>query len=92
MQFPDDATLIARGKYSTLSKERRDQIDRVQGIAKTIMHLANPLLRDCESQPPEDPKPLKGLQDCLRNAETARNKLLEVCAQMEELKPTAWPE
>lgn len=92
MQYPDDATLVARGKYATLSKERYAQIERVQKIAKTIMHHANPLLQDCQEQPPVDGSHLKALEDCLRNAQNARERIVELCAGMDELKPTAWPQ
>ena len=91
MQFPEEQRLLALGKYYLLRRERRAQIERVQTIAKTIMHLANPLLKDCEEQPPADGVPLKGLQDCIRNAETAREKLIEVCKDMEAIRPEAWP-
>ena len=91
MNFPDDARLIAIGKYSMLGRERYAQIERVQTIAKTIMHLANPLLKDCEQEPPSDGSTLKALQDCVRNAENAREKLIQLCAERATLKNEAWP-
>jgi hypothetical protein len=91
MQFPDDARLIAMGKYSMLGRERRAQVERVQTIAKTIMHLANPLLKDCEEKPPADESTLIKLEECIKNARSARNKLIEVGTQMNELEPEAWP-
>jgi hypothetical protein len=91
MNFPDDARLIAIGKYSMLGRERYAQIERVQTIAKTIMHLANPLLKDCEQEPPDDGTALKALQDCLRNAENARERIISLCAERAALKPEAWP-
>lgn len=91
MQFPDNDTLIARGKYSTLNKARREQLERVQLIGKTLMANANPLLRDCEAKPPTDPQPLALLEKCLKNAQDARTKLMEICAEMATLEPLAWP-
>lgn len=91
MNFPDDATLLARGKYATLSKERRAQVERVQNISKTIMHLANPLLKDCEERPPVDADSLVRLEDCIKNARSARERLIELCTRMNELEPEAWP-
>lgn len=92
MQYPDEQRLIAMGKYSLHSKERREQIERVQMISKTIMHLANPLLKDCEEKPPVDASALVKLQDCIKNAENARGKIIEACKEMAALKPIAWPE
>lgn len=91
MQFPEDPRLLALGKYYLLRRERRAQIERVQNIAKTIQHLANPLLQDAQEMPPVDAGPLVKLQDCLRNAENARGKLIEICRDLETLKPEAWP-
>jgi hypothetical protein len=88
--YPTDDILIARGKYSTLSKERREQIERVQTIAKTIMHNANPLLADCQEKPPADTAPLKTLEACIQNATKARDRITELCGLMAELEPLAW--
>jgi hypothetical protein len=89
--FPDDATLIARGKYSTLNKERKEQLERVQTICKTIMANANPVLRDCECRPPKDMEALATLDSCVKNALKARTRLIELCEQMAEIEPLAWP-
>lgn len=83
--------MLALGKYYLLRRERRAQIERVQTIAKTIMHLANPLLKDCEDQPPTDASSLVKLQDCIKNAENARTRIIEVCAEIEAIKNEAWP-
>lgn len=91
MQYPDESRLIAMGKYSMHSKERRAQVERVQTICKTIMHLANPVLDDCQERPPVDESPLKKLQDCLRNVEDARVKIIEHCKAMADLETEAWP-
>lgn len=88
--YPADDILVARGKYATLSKERRQQIERVQTICKTIMHLANPLLDDCQEKPPANADPLTKLQDCLKNAQTARDRIVVLCGAMAELEPLAW--
>lgn len=89
--FPDNDTLLARGKYATLSKERWAQVERVQTISKTIMHLANPLLKDCEEKPPVDASPLVKLEECIKNARSARNRLIELSKEMNELHDQAWP-
>lgn len=91
MEYPDEETLVARGKYSTLNKERRAQIERVQTICKTIMHNANPLLKDCEDKPPNDLSALAALDTCVRTATSARKRIVELCIEMSELEPIAWP-
>ena len=73
------------------SRERMAQLIRVQNIAKTIMHLANPLLKDCEEKPPTDAKPLTQLRDSLKNAEDAREQIIEHCKEMSALENEAWP-
>ncbi len=89
--YPENARLIAMGKYSIHSKGRREQIERVQNICKTIMHLANPLLADCQERPPVDGSSLVKLQECLKNAESARNAIVKHCEAMTELEPEAYP-
>lgn len=88
--FPDDPTLIARGKHATLSRERRQQIERVAGICKTVMHLANPILDDCQEKPPTNAKPLDELETCLTNLKAARERIVTLCLGMEELREEAW--
>lgn len=92
MQYPDDATLIERGKYATLSKERYAQIERVQKLSKVIMHHANPLLQDCQERPPVDASSLVVLEECVKNARSARDRLIEICNEQNKLKGAAWPE
>lgn len=92
MNFPDDATLIARGKYSTLGRERHAQLERVQKICTTVIGTANHILRDCEQKPPVDASHLKLLDSCLKNAQDGRERLVTICEEMALLKPEAWPE
>jgi hypothetical protein len=90
--FPTDDILIARGKYSTLGKDRRQQLDRVQTICKTVMHLANPVLQDCSEQPPVNEVHLLELEKCVKNLRSAREKLVELGNHMNAIKPIAWSE
>jgi len=89
--FPDDATLLARGKYSTLNHERRQQLERIQGICRTIMDSAGQILRDAEKIPPVDITPMETIDRCMKNLTKARTELVEVCEGLVEVKPTAWP-
>ncbi len=88
--FPADEILIARGKHATLSKERRQQIERVQDICRTIMATAPLILADCQKRPPEDPKLIQKLEHCIGNLTTARERIITTCLGMEELHDEAW--
>lgn len=89
--FPDDATLIARGKYSTLSHERHEQLKRVQTIAETIVNGAYAVLRDCEAKPPKEPQYIVTLAKCVENITDARDRLVLISKGMNDLEPEAWP-
>lgn len=89
MQFPCDAQLIARGKYSTLGRERRSQLSRAQKVCTTLMSSCSQALRDCEATPPVNGEPLRSLDTCLKNLTDCRDKLVELCAEMESLKAEA---
>ena len=92
MAYPDDATLIARGKYSTLTHERREQLRRVQAICSLIVTAAQGALRDCEAMPPEDLTHIMDLERCLLNLKDARGRIVELASEMVELKDKAWPQ
>lgn len=88
--FPAEPVLIARGKYSTLSKMRREQLERVQGICTTIVSTAQAVLRDCEQKPPVNGANLETLKKCLDNAAEARERIITLCLGLAELEPEAW--
>lgn len=90
MAYPDDSVLLARGKYSTLGKERRGQLERAQKICATLMSSCSQALRDCEQRPPVNGEPLKAIEKCLGNLAVCRDKLVEICTEMESLKGEAW--
>jgi len=90
MTFPSDQVLIARGKYSTLSRERQAQLKRVQSVCNTMITATQQALRDAEAKPPESVAPLLTLEKCLDNLKDARAKLVDLCDQMIELHPLAW--
>lgn len=92
MLFPADDVLIARGKYSTLGKERRIQLERVQKICSTIFTEANQVLKDCEQIPPSDSSHIANLEACLDHLQDGRQRLVELCAEMMAEKMLAWPE
>lgn len=90
MTFPSDEILIARGKYSTLGRERRAQLERASKICTTLMNACSQTLRDCEAKPPANGDPLQTIGKCLVNLTDARDKLVAICTEMEVLKVTAW--
>lgn len=89
--FPDDPTLIARGKVSTLNKERREQLERVQGICNMLVTETQATLRDCESKPPKDQSHLETLGKCLDNLYKARERLITIGLGLNEYQDQAWP-
>ena len=89
--FPEDSILLARGKYSTLNKERRSQLERVQGICTTLVTTAQATLRDCEQRPPTNGTHLETLDKCLVNLKAARESLITIALGLNELEEEAWP-
>lgn len=89
--YPPDEILIARGKYSTLSKERRKQLERARDICTAITTASHAALRDCEKQPPEEIGPVLTVEKCLTNLKDTRERLTALSTEMLELEPTAWP-
>lgn len=90
MQFPDEEVLLARGKYSTLSKERREQLERVQNICRTLVTEAQAALRDCEIRPPSNGMHVEAVVKCYENLRDARTRIIEVTNEMIDLEPMAW--
>lgn len=89
--FPPDDVLIARGKYSTLTKERREQLERVQSICSTMVTAAQAALRDCEARPPVNKGPIDTMTACLTNLQASRERIITLCAGLAELEDEAWP-
>ena len=89
--FPEDPILIARGKLSTLRKERREQLERVQKICTTGVSEFHAALRDCELKPPVSGIHIEILEKCLFNMRDARERLTTISLGMNELEEEAWP-
>ncbi len=89
MEYPDELVLIARGKYSTLGKARREQLERARKIVTTLINSGSQALRDCEAKPPVNGDPLNVIASCLKNLTDARDKIVELCSEMESLKVEA---
>ncbi len=90
--FPDETILVARGKYATLSKERRKQLERVRDVCSSIVTAAQAALRDCELMPPESEGPIQTIETCLHNLKDARLRIVGLATNMNELRTEAWQE
>lgn len=88
--FPPDPVLIARGKYSTLGRERTEQLKRVQTICQTLMQATQQALRDCEKRPPDNAEPVQTIETCLTNLRKARETLTALCLELDSLRGLAW--
>lgn len=88
--FPDDTVLIARGKYSTLNKERHEQIKRVQDVCRTIQGTVPLILTDSQEKPPVDGSHLEKLGKCFENLMSARERLITLSLGLNELEEEAW--
>jgi len=92
VDYPADDVLIARGRYSTLGKERRAQLERVQRICSSVVTEAHKVLKDCEQIPPSDESHLQTLADYVDELKPLRAYILALCASMQTEKEMAWPD
>lgn len=88
--FPSDEILIARGKYSTLNKERREQMERVQKIVTSMVSTSSKVLKNCHERIPANEACFSELGKCLDNLVKANERLLTIGAGLNELEPDAW--
>jgi hypothetical protein len=89
--FPDDARLIAIGKYSVMSRERHDQLKRVQEVCRTIQATVPKILADFQEEPLVDEHYIPLLEKCVANLASAKERIITMCLGMAEIKPEAWP-
>ncbi len=90
--YPTEDILIERGKYSTLSKERKEQIKRVQGVCTTMIASASQIMNDCQAKPPTNMAAYESMAKCLENAISARDRIAALCTEMSAIEPKAWGE
>lgn len=88
--FPDEQTLIARGKQSTLLKERREQIQRVQDICRKVQGNATLILNEAQKKPPETLAQVEESLRALENAKKAIDRLITLSNGIAELEDEAW--
>ena len=94
ISYPSEETLLARGKYSTLGRERNEQIERVmkngKGVIDTMRQyllLASNGIQEC---PTTHRDSITALRACLGNLENAWNRIDELNAEREALHVEAW--
>jgi hypothetical protein len=89
--FPEDSILIARGKYSTLGKQKREQMQRAQKATDYAMVRLQTFLKLMNTDEPTV-APLAELRRCLDSLDDAGSKIVSLTEQMKELKSEAWDE
>jgi hypothetical protein len=91
MTFPSDDILIARGKYSTLSRERRVQLERARKVCDTMMQQIHHALK-AMNQDGFELHRIAEIQRCLDSLLDAGQRIVKLCEQLNELRPEAWDE
>lgn len=91
MEMPDEIVLIARGKYSTLSRERKKQLERYQKTASTAMTAIAASLKDAQTVPPASSDAISTVEKCLHNMMATREALVYLCGEMDLIRSMAWP-
>ena len=89
--FPADDVLIARGKYSTLRKLKKEQLERVQAICNMLVTEAQAALRECQAKTQGEPQHIVTLANCVENLSSARDRIVTLNVGMAELEQDAWP-
>lgn len=85
----DDATLIARGKLSTLNRTARIRRLEIRDHMSTVVDQARVVVRtlDTETDPAES---IVNIIKTATAALAAYKEILELLPSIEELKPVAW--
>jgi C4-dicarboxylate-specific signal transduction histidine kinase len=87
--FPSDEVLIARGKYSTVNAERRERMAELQKRTGRITDQARVLLR-YDDNAGESIAMYEALVSEVKATGACLQRLTEVQAELDELKPAAW--
>lgn len=87
--YPDDATLLARGKYATLGAKRRDHMKQLHDCMGAITDQARVVLRYDEDAPTALAV-FMAMQGRMQDAERIIADLTEIQSAMDDLKSIAW--
>ena len=90
MDHLDDATLIARGRYATLSSERRALMKSLQGDAEALANYARRILRSAETDTDFVLEEIEHAAVRISDARTRIKRMAVLNAQRDELRPAAW--
>lgn len=92
-KYPDEKTLVARGKYATLAAERRDALKGLQADMVAASNCASRVLRSASGKT-EDIEVVQEELDTMGKRVGAAFEHVQVLAalalHLEELKPAAW--
>lgn len=89
--FPDEATLIKRGMYATVGSERRKKMRELSTAMVSITEQARVVSRYAESMENAGPL-LDAMKVRLDAALEYRAELVQYEAELNELRPAAWPD
>ena len=89
MDFPSEETLIARGKYATLSAERRDLLRELRQDAEAIADNARRIIKAAEDVDFAQDEAMKAASR-IGIAQTRIHRLGELAALRDELRLAAW--
>ncbi len=87
--FPDDPVLLARGKYSTLGRERHDHLKRVAKLSNTLQQNLLASLRGLEDRK-DIAHHVTAMRACLANLEQSSERMKVIDAEQAELSMEAW--
>lgn len=90
--YPSDSVLLARGKLSTLIRERKEQVKRLAKIAETMQAHIYTITADCQTEAPSKRQLFDEISRCSQNMQATWDSIHELCAEIAALKPEAWPE
>lgn len=89
VNFPDDAVLVARGKYATLGASKRDHMKKLHGVMSRLTDQARVVLRYDEDAEVAYAV-FMAMQGNMDEAASTIGQLAELTKEMDELKPSAW--
>ena len=89
MNFPDDATLLARGKYATLGSERRKRMKELRERMAAVTDQARVMLRFDEDAKDAGPT-FEAMQRQMERTGECLTELSALQIEMDALKPDAW--
>ena len=88
--FPDDPTLIARGKYATLASDRRDALADLRKHVAAVMSATQNIMRYGVDEVEAACDAYASVRENFDTANHIITELLLLQHDMDELRPLAW--